>query len=149
MEMHVVLPDVDEIQYAAKAMLEDVLFSYVALDDTADYVLSMRDHARMTLRGVLEAGRSESSTTLVRGWKIGLRPRRVQVCDCHTAPLHACPEVEAGRPIIVASIVDGKSLYVERPDTLSHFPMLAFGPCASADRDQLDFSARQAKKHAA
>ena len=108
-----------------------------ALDDTIDYLSSMRDYQRMLIRGALEARGGLSSTTLVRGWKIGLRARNLHVCQCHHAAVNVCPTAAAGDPITMTTITDGLQLYIERPDALNKYPMLAFGVCADANRDNI------------
>jgi len=129
--------DADAIQAAAAAMLEDALFSFAALDDTIDYLSSMRDYHRMLIRGALEARGGLSSTTLVRGWKIGLRARNLHVCQCHRTAVNACPTAAAGDPITMTTMADGLQLYIERPDAVNKYPMLAFGACADANRDNI------------
>lgn len=120
-----------------QALIEDALFSYVALSDTKDYIIGCLEYNRDILKNILRYKNQKSSETIVRGWKIGLRDRKVMVCECHKSVLYACPEIEAGNPVVITSIVDGDILYIERPDEHNDFPHLSFGGPADANRTSL------------
>jgi hypothetical protein len=84
------------------------------LDDIISWLVGWRHYQRSILRGALEATGHKSSTTLVRGRKIGLRTRQVMVCECHKVVPYACPIASDGTPIAVTMIDDGETLYISK-----------------------------------
>src|SRR5665213_1947363 len=74
-------PTLEELAHAQA--LRDVAIELRAIDDTIDYLESIRALKRANIRAELEARGLRSSETIVRGMKAALSPFEIIVCTCH------------------------------------------------------------------
>jgi hypothetical protein len=94
------------------ARLREIAIEYRIVDDTIDYLRGIKSHLKAQLRGELERLEQRSSTTLVRGVTLQLKPFVILVCTCHGIDGTACPNVTAGLPVAFAERVNGDYLAV-------------------------------------
>jgi hypothetical protein len=102
----------NEEQHRA-AVHADTALEVRFLSDTINYLEGILAHKRSILKAALEMTGHKSSTTLVRGATLKLKPFEIAICTCHWDDALACPAVLAGVPTSFERQMSGTYLSIE------------------------------------
>jgi hypothetical protein len=122
----------DESQHQT-AMLADTALEVRFITDTINYLQGIVAHKRSILKAALEHRGHKSSTTLIDGVTLKLKPYEIRICTCHHDDAMACPGVLAGVPTSFEIRVNGTYLSIEFEND-SWTPIEPYGEPAPLER---------------